>query len=227
MYSFVPLRGCWNKYKKRWWWWLWRWWWWWSKHKIQLIILLFNVKVDTWAIKNSTWWRWAQSCLPDDDCQIEDGVTGYWWRHATITEIDLTNQFLSYFSILSTFIIIQSIFSMLHFEVVNYTLKYLNIKVGSLIETFGAVKFVEARTLCHIFFCFQQNWKQNTLHLWHKIVEHKIARWGRWGRVIGLAGYRFQRQNWFIWDDIIYWHIPYVFEGRRIQQSWFIDLLSL
>ena len=93
------------------WRWAWLWWWWW------------------W------WWWW--SCLPDDDCQIEDGVTGYWWRHATITEIDLTNQFLSYFSILSTFIIIQSIFSMPSFEVVNHTLKYLNIKVGSLRDFWG------------------------------------------------------------------------------------------
>ena len=101
------------------------------------------------------------------------------------------------------------------------------LNISFLVEIFGTMKFVEAKILCHtFFFCFQQNWEQNTLHLWH-IIEHKIARWGRWGRVIGLAGYRFQRQNWFIWDDIIYWHIPYVFEGHRIQQSWFIDLLSL
>ena len=106
--------------------------------------------------KNVTRWHWTQSCLPDDDCQIEDGVTGYWWRHATITEIDLTNQLLSYFSILSTFIIIQSIFSMPHFEVANHTLKYINIKVG-------AVKFLKAKKMCHIlFFLFPK--KMETKH---------------------------------------------------------------
>ena len=31
-----------------------------------------------------------------DHCQIADGLRGRWWRDATITEIDLTNQFPSY-----------------------------------------------------------------------------------------------------------------------------------
>ena len=31
-----------------------------------------------------------------DHCQIADGLRGRWWRDATITEIDLANQFPSY-----------------------------------------------------------------------------------------------------------------------------------
>ena len=32
----------------------------------------------------------------DHHCQIADGLTGYWWRHGTLTEIDLSNQFSSF-----------------------------------------------------------------------------------------------------------------------------------